>query len=277
MTKKKISLRTKLKRRMMVFAGLTLILILVSLLSPILMPHDPYQTNPLAMKQAPSAEYPFGTDYLGRDVLSRVLLGARTSIFSTLLLVVISFVIGTTVGIICGYYGGIVDNILMRITDILLSLPQLVLAIAVAGILGGSLRNAMIAIGVTSWTTYARLARSHTMRIKNLPYIGSVRMTGCGDLHILLKHVFPNLIGSMLVNATLELGITMISIAGLSFLGLGVAPPAAEWGSMVSEGRAYLQLAPWTVFAPAGAMLVTVMILNYFGECVCDWSNINEV
>lgn len=277
MTKKKISLRTKLKRRMMVFAGLTLLLVLISLLAPVLMPHDPYKTNPLAMKQPPSAEYLFGTDYLGRDVLSRVLLGARTSIFSTLLLVVISFVIGTAIGIICGYYGGIVDNILMRITDILLSLPQLVLAIAVAGILGGSLRNALIAIGVTSWTTYARLARSHTMRIKNLPYIGSVRMTGCGDLHILLKHVFPNLIGSMLVNATLELGITMISIAGLSFLGLGVAPPAAEWGSMVSEGRAYLQLAPWTVFAPAGAMLLTVMVLNYFGECVCDWSNINEV
>ncbi len=277
MKKKKISLTTKLKRKMMVFAVLTAIIILISLLAPVLMPHDPYKTNPLTMKQAPSAEHIFGTDYLGRDVFSRVLLGARTSIFATLLLIVISFVVGTTIGIICGYYGGVVDNILMRITDILLSLPQLVVAIAVAGILGGSLRNALIAIGITSWTTYARLARSHTMRIKNLPYIGSVRMTGCGDLHILLKHVFPNLIGSMLVNATLELGITMISIAGLSFLGLGVAPPAAEWGSMVSEGRAYLQLAPWTVFAPAGAMLLTVMLFNYFGECVCDWANKNEV
>lgn len=165
----------------------------------------------------------------------------------------------------------------MRITDILLSLPQLVLAIAVAGILGGSLINALIAIGITSWTSYARLARSHTMRIKQLPYIDSVRMTGCGDFHILMKHVFPNLIGSMLVNATLEIGTTMLSIAGLSFLGLGVAPPAAEWGSMVSEGRAYLQLAPWTVFAPAASILITVMLFNYFGECVCDLANMNEV
>ena len=269
--------KRKLQRRTLILTIIVAILLLISLAAPMLMTHDPYATDPLAMKQAPSAAHFFGTDYLGRDVFSRVLLGARTSIFATLLLVVISFIIGSVIGIICGYYGGWVDNILMRITDILLSLPQLVLAIAVAGIMGGGLRNALIAIGVTSWTSYARLARSHAMRIKQLPYIDSVRMTGCSDIHILWKHVFPNLIGSMLVNATLEIGTTMLSIAGLSFLGLGVVPPEAEWGSMVSEGRANLQLAPWTVFAPALAIMISVMIFNYFGESVCDLANINEV
>lgn len=276
LTKKQLK-KYNLKRKTYILAAIVIILLLFSIVAPYITPCDPYATDPLNMKSAPSAQHLFGTDYLGRDVFSRVLVGARTSIFATLVLVVISFVIGSAIGIICGYYGGVVDNVLMRITDILLSLPQLVLAIAVAGILGGSLINALIAIGITSWTSYARLARSHTMRIKQLPYIDSVRMTGCGDFHILMKHVFPNLIGSMLVNATLEIGTTMLSIAGLSFLGLGVAPPAAEWGSMVSEGRAYLQLAPWTVFAPAASILITVMLFNYFGECVCDLANMNEV
>ncbi len=276
LTKKQLK-KYNLKRKTYILAAIVIVLLLFSIVAPYITPCDPYATDPLNMKSAPSAQHLFGTDYLGRDVFSRVLVGARTSIFATLVLVVISFVIGSAIGIICGYYGGVVDNVLMRITDILLSLPQLVLAIAVAGILGGSLINALIAIGITSWTSYARLARSHTMRIKQLPYIDSVRMTGCGDFHILMKHVFPNLIGSMLVNATLEIGTTMLSIAGLSFLGLGVAPPAAEWGSMVSEGRAYLQLAPWTVFAPAASILITVMLFNYFGECVCDLANMNEV
>ncbi|MCI8341903.1 MAG: ABC transporter permease [Firmicutes bacterium] len=269
--------KERLKRKAIILGIIVFIVLIISFFAPYFVPKDPYATNAALVRQAPSAEYIFGTDHLGRCVFSRVLQGARTSIFATLMLVIISFIIGTAIGVICGYYGGFVDNILMRITDILLSLPQMVLAIAVAGILGGSLMNALIAIGVTSWTSYARLARSHTMRIKNLPYINACRMTGCSDFHILILHVFPNLIGSMLVNATLEIGTTMLSIAGLSFLGLGVAPPQAEWGSMVSEGRAFLQLAPWTVFAPAIAILLTVMLFNYFGESVCDLANANEV
>lgn len=274
--KKKLQ-KERLKKKVIILGIIVFIILVVSFFAPYLVPHDPYLSNPAMMKQAPNSEFWFGTDYLGRCVFSRVLQGARTSIFATLVLVIISFVIGSTIGIISGYYGGFIDNILMRVTDILLSVPQMVLAIAVAGVLGGSLINALIAIGVTSWTSYARLARSHAMRIKNLPYINSCRMTGCSDLHILLTHVFPNLVGSMLVNATMEIGTTMLSIAGLSFLGLGVAPPKAEWGSMVSEGRSYLQLAPWTVFAPAIAILLTVMLFNYFGESVCDLANSSEV
>jgi len=269
--------KERLKRKTIILGVIVAALLLLSLAAPYLAPNDPYATNAGAIRQAPSAAYLFGTDSLGRCVFSRILQGARTSIFATLMLVIISFFIGTVIGVICGYYGGIVDDILMRITDILLSVPMLVLAVAVAGVLGGSLTNALIAIGVTSWTSYARLARSHAMRIRQLPYINSCRLTGCSDLHILVLHVVPNLIGPMLVNATLEIGTTMLSIAGLSFLGLGVAPPAAEWGSMVSEARSYLQLAPWAVFAPAVAILLTVMLFNYFGESVCDLANANEV
>ena len=275
MSKKQLK-KAALQRKTMILSLIVTVLLVLSFFAPYMTPNDPYKTNALMMKQAPSAQFWFGTDGYGRCIFSRIMAGARTSIFATLALVIISFFIGTSIGIICGYYGGMLDNIIMRITDLLLSLPQLVLAIAIAGILGGSLINTMIAIGFTSWTSYARLARSHAMRIKQLPYINSCRMTGCSDLHILIHHVLPNLLGPMLVNATLEIGSTMLSIAGLSFLGLGVAPPAAEWGSMVSEGRAILQLAPWAVFAPALCILFTVMLFNLFGESVCDLVNMTE-
>lgn len=266
----------KIKRKTIIWGVVVTLVLLFSLIAPYNLPHDPLETNAQIMRQGPSFEHPFGTDNLGRDVLSRLLAGARTSIFTTIMLVIISFFVGTVIGVICGYYGGVLDDLVMRFTDILLSVPQLVLAIAVAGMLGGSLVNTMIAIGITSWTSYARLARSHAMRIRQLPFINACRLTGSSDANIIINHVAPNLIGPMLVNATMEIGTTMLSIAGLSFLGLGVAPPTPEWGAMVSESRSYLQLAPWAVFAPASAILVTVMLFNYFGESVCDLANSKE-
>jgi peptide/nickel transport system permease protein len=266
----------RIKRRTQIWGVIVTLILLLSLIAPYNLPHDPLETNAQAMRQGPSLEHPFGTDNLGRDVLSRLLAGARTSIFATIMLVILSFIVGTFIGVICGYYGGMLDDLVMRFTDILLSVPQLVLAIAVAGMLGGSLINTMIAIGITSWTSYARLARSHAMRIRQLPFINACRLTGSSDANIIMHHVVPNLIGPMLVNATMEIGSTMLSIAGLSFLGLGVAPPTPEWGAMVSESRSYLQLAPWAVFAPALAILVTVMLFNYFGESVCDLANSKE-
>lgn len=266
----------KLKRKTIIWGVVVTLILVLSFLAPYNLPHDPLETNAQIMRQAPSFQHLFGTDNLGRDVLSRLLAGARTSIFATIMLVIISFIVGTVIGVICGYFGGALDDLVMRFTDILLSVPQLVLAIAVAGMLGGSLVNTMIAIGITSWTSYARLARSHAMRIRQLPFINACRLTGCSDAHIIITHVVPNLIGPMLVNATLEIGTTMLSIAGLSFLGLGVAPPTPEWGAMVSESRSYLQLAPWAVFAPALAILLTVMLFNYFGESVCDLASSKE-
>ncbi len=266
----------KLKNKTIIWGVIVTLVLLLSFIAPYFLPSDPLATNSAAMRQAPTFQHLFGTDNLGRDVLSRLMAGARTSIFATIMLVIISFFVGTLIGVICGYYGGVLDDLVMRFTDILLSVPQLVLAIAVAGMLGGSLVNTMIAIGITSWTSYARLARSHAMRIRQLPFINACRLTGSSDANIILTHVVPNLIGPMLVNATLEIGTTMLSIAGLSFLGLGVAPPTPEWGAMVSESRSYLQLAPWAVFAPALAILLTVMLFNYFGESVCDLASSKE-
>lgn len=268
--------KLKMKRKAVIWGVIVTLVLVMSFLAPYFLPQDPLETNALMMRKAPSFQHPFGTDNLGRDVLSRLLAGARTSIFATIMLVIFSFIVGTSVGVVCGYYGGILDDLVMRFTDILLSVPQLVLAIAVAGMLGGSLMNTMIAIGITSWTSYARLARSHAMRIRQLPFINACRLTGTSDAAIIMSHVVPNLVGPMLVNATLEIGSTMLNIAGLSFLGLGVAPPTPEWGAMVSESRSYLQLAPWAVFAPALAILVTVMLFNYFGESVCDLTNAKE-
>ncbi|MBF4695015.1 ABC transporter permease [Fusibacter ferrireducens] len=268
--------KLKMKRKVIIWGVIVSFVLIMSFMAPFFLPQDPLETNALMMRKPPSFEHPLGTDNLGRDVFSRLLAGARTSIFATIMLVIFSFIVGTTIGVVCGYYGGFLDDIVMRFTDILLSVPQLVLAIAVAGMLGGSLVNTLIAIGITSWTSYARLARSHAMRIRQLPFINACRLTGTSDATIIMSHVVPNLVGPMLVNATLEIGSTMLNIAGLSFLGLGVAPPTPEWGAMVSESRNYLQLAPWAVFSPAIAILVTVMLFNYFGESVCDLTNTKE-
>ncbi|HHY29212.1 MAG TPA: ABC transporter permease [Syntrophaceticus sp.] len=266
-----------LKIRVYSFVVLAVLLIVISLLAPYLAPNNPNTTNSAIMNIAPSAEYPCGTDRLGRCVCSRVIMGAQTSILSAIGLVAVSFLIGSVFGMLCGYYGGAIDNIIMRLADVLLAFPQMVLAIAVAGILGGGLLNALIALGITAWTLYARLARSHTMSIKNEPFIAAAKLSGCSDFTILFRHILPNIVGSLLVNATTQIGTTMIGIAGLSFLGLGVIPPNAEWGSMINEARSYIQLAPWTVLAPAIAMVVTIMIFNYLGDSVRDLADVSGV
>lgn len=258
------------KTRVLVFLILALLLMAVSLLAPYLAPNDPNATNAAAQNAAPGEAYPLGADRYGRCVLSRVLAGARTSIFSAVALVAVSGIVGSLLGVLCGYYGGVLDSVVMRLADILLAFPQMVLAIAVAGVLGGGLLNAMLALGVTSWTPYARLARSHTMACKAEPFIAAAKLGGCGDARILLCHILPNIAGPLIVNAATQLGTTMIGIAGLSFLGLGVVPPNAEWGSMINEARSYIQLAPWTVLAPAGATVLTVMIFNCLGDAVRD-------
>ena len=267
MTKRK----RKLKYCMLIAAGAAGILIIIALLSGILAPNDPYATNAAMIRHAPCSEYPFGTDNLGRCVLSRVLVGARTTIAATFFLVAISVVIGICIGMACGYYGGIIDDILMRIADLMLAFPQLVVAIAVAGMLGGGLGGALIALGITMWVSFARLARSHTLFIKNEPYITVAKLQGQGGLRIMLRHIMPNILEPVLINALNQIGTTMIGISGLSFLGLGVVAPQAEWGSMISEARAYIQIAPWAVLFPAAAIVITIVIFNYLGDTVMEY------
>ena len=255
-------MRERKRQKMLVLLALVLALAAFSLAAPLLTPNDPTATSAAHMNEGPSARFPLGTDRYGRCVCSRVMIGARTTIFSAVALVAITFVIGTALGMLAGYYGGVPDTLVMRLADIMLAFPQMVLAIAVAGILGGGMGNAMLAMGVTGWTLYARLARAPVMKLKNAPSVCAARLSACGDGTILLKYLLPSIIGPMAVNAATQLGVMMVGIAGLSFLGIGVQEPYAEWGSMIAQGRAYIQLNPWPVLAPAAATAVTVMLFN---------------
>ena len=275
--KKRAKTRERARRRLIIFLVLAGILVTVSLIAPLLCPNDPNATSAADMNRPPCAEYPFGTDRYGRCVCSRVLMGARTSIFSAVALVGITFVIGTVLGLFAGWYGGAVDTVIMRLADVMLAFPQMVLAIAVAGILGGGMGNAMLAMGITGWTLYARLARAQALALKEEPYVHAARLSGCSGWTIMVKTLLPNLLGPMLVTAATQIGVMMIGIAGLSFLGIGVSEPQAEWGSMINGSRAYLQLAPWAVLAPAIATIITVMIFNYLGDCVRDVLDVGEV
>ena len=265
------------RRRLKLFLVLAGLLMLVSLLAPLLCPNDPNATSSLAMNKPPCAEYPFGTDRYGRCICSRVLMGARTSIFSAVALVGITFAVGTMLGMLSGWYGGVIDALVMRLADVMLAFPQMVLAIAVAGILGGGMGNAMLAMGITGWTLYARLARAQTLALKEEPYVHAARLSGCSGWTIMTKTLLPNILGPILVTAATQIGVMMIGIAGLSFLGIGISEPQAEWGSMINGSRAYLQLAPWAVIAPAVATIITVMIFNYLGDCVRDALDVGEV
>lgn len=263
--------KARLRRRLYIFLTLAALLMLIGLLAPLIVPNDPDATNAAHMNAAPDAEHFFGTDRYGRCVFSRVIMGARTSVFSAVILVAATFVIGTILGMIAGWYGGAADSVIMRIVDIMLAFPQMVLAVAVAGILGGGMVNAMLAMGLSGWTLYARLARAQVIALKKEPFISAARLSGCSDLTIMLHYLLPCMLGSLIVNAATQLGVMMIGIAGLSFLGIGVTEPQAEWGSMINQSRAYMQLAPWATLAPAGATVVTVMVFNCLGDCLRDY------
>lgn len=262
--------REKASRRFYAFLGLALFLIVFSIVARYIAPNDPYATDVTNLNQAPSAEYPFGTDDMGRCVFSRVLYGARTSIFSAMTLVVITFFFGTAVGMLCGYYGGAADRIVMRVIDGIMAFPQMILAIAVAGVLGGGMFNAMLALGFAGWTPYARLARSGVMAIKEDDFVKASRLSGAGGFYIMARHLLPNILGSLLTYATVQIGAVMLGFAGLSFLGIGVTLGQAEWGAMINEARGLLSTAPWTVFYPGLALVITVMIFNFLGDAARD-------
>lgn len=258
------------KRKAVLFLILLVIFLLFTLFGRYLAPHDPYETNLSAALLKPSAEYPFGTDNLGRCIFSRVLEGASASVFSALAVVAVVSVFGTAVGVLAGYLGGAVDTALMKLTTIFQAFPSFVLAVAVAGMLGPGLRNAMISLGIMYWTTYARLARSLVLRIKGETFIQAARLCGAKRRNILVRHVLPHIFSPILITATLDVGNVVLSMAGLSFLGLGVQAPQAEWGQMISTGRAYLQTAPWCILFPSLALFLAVILFNLTGDCVRD-------
>ena len=263
--------RNRIRMKLVLFAVLAATLLLITIFAKYICPYDPYAQDLSQAMQPPSAAHPMGTDTYGRDMLSRVLIGAQTSISSTFALVAIITVFGTIVGIFCGYYGGVVDSVMMRISDICLAFPGLVFAMAVAAILNGGVQNAVIALALISWPKYSRIARSQTLSMKSLPYMQAAQLAGDSALQMILRHVLPNIVGPILVTSMLDIGTMMMEIAGLSFLGLGAQPPVAEWGSMMSSGRSMLQTYPWIVLSPGLAIFVSVVIFNLLGDTIRDY------
>ena len=263
--------KNRIWMKLIVFAGLAAALLLITIFAKYICPYDPYAQDLTQAMQPPSAAHLMGTDTYGRDMLSRVLIGAQTSISSTFALVAIITVFGAVVGIFCGYYGGIVDSVMMRISDVCLAFPGLVFAMAVAAILDGGVRNAVIALALISWPKYSRIARGQTLSIKNLPYMQASQLAGDSVLQMIFRHVLPNIAGPILVTSMLDIGTMMMEIAGLSFLGLGAQPPVAEWGSMMSSGRSMLQTYPWIVLSPGLAIFVSVVIFNLLGDTIRDY------
>ncbi len=263
--------KNHVKGKLLFFVVLAALLLAAAAFAQYICPYDPYAQDLMQAQKPPSLAHPFGTDRYGRDLLSRVLVGSTTSIYATLLLVAVTAAGGTAIGLICGWRGGKTDMILMRISDLFLAFPSLVFALAVAGVLGGGIHNAVIALAVISWPKFARLARGLTLAQKESDYMMAARLSGCTAPKLLFRHMLPNIAGPVLVTAVLDIGTMMMELAGLSFLGLGVKPPMAEWGSMINEGRNLLQVAPWMVLAPGCAIFVTVMIFNLLGDTLRDY------
>lgn len=266
-------IKLDVKKKLIFFGILCVLHLLFSIFSEYLTPYDPYAQDLSIAKQSPSAQHLLGTDRYGRDMLSRVIVGSRASIYSTLLLVVIITVVGTIIGIVCGLSGKVLDTVLMRIADIFLAFPGLVFALAIAGVLGGGLHNAIIALAAVSWPKFARLARSQTLAIKETAFIEASKLSGTGTFKMVFKHIIPNIIGTILVTSVLDIGTMMMELAGLSFLGLGAKPPIAEWGSMMSDARSMLATQPWIVLAPGIAIFISVMIFNLFGDTLRDYAD----
>ncbi|WP_022766309.1 MULTISPECIES: nickel transporter permease [unclassified Butyrivibrio] len=265
--------KNSVRTRLIIFGVLALLLLLASIFAEYLTPYDPYIQDLNNAKAAPTPAHLFGTDRYGRDMLSRVIVGSRASIYSTLLLVAIITAIGTCVGVFCGWHGKFIDVVLMRISDMFLAFPGLVFALAVAGVLGGGLQNAIIALAAISWPKYARIARSQTLAQKETPYLKAAKLSGSSTVKIIFKHILPNIIGPILVTSMLDIGTMMMELAGLSFLGLGAKPPTAEWGSMMSDTRSLLTTAPWVTLSPGFAIFISVMVFNLLGDTIRDYAD----
>ncbi|MBR5649054.1 nickel transporter permease [Pseudobutyrivibrio sp.] len=259
------------KIRLIVFSIFAIGLIAVALFADSLCPYDPYAQDLSQSYQGLSAAHIMGTDAYGRDMFSRVIVGARASILSTLALVFIIALVGTAVGTVSGYIGGKVDAVVMRISDFFLAFPGLVFALAVAALLGGGVLNAIIALAVISWPKYARVARSQTLSLKVSSFVQAAVLAGDNPPQIIFRHILPNIFGPILVTAMLDIGTMTMELAGLSFLGLGAQPPIAEWGSMMSNGRSMLQTYPWVVLSPGLAIFISVVIFNLLGDTVRDY------
>jgi peptide/nickel transport system permease protein len=258
-------------RKVAVFgAAIILVLIVVAIFAPLIAPYDPYQQNLREALQQPSREHLLGTDPFGRDTLSRIIYGTRPSLAVGLVSVGIGALLGMSIGLLGGYFGGIVDTLTMRAIDALMFIPSLILALAIGAALGGGLGNVMISLGIALTPTYARLMRCEVLTVKQAEYVAAGRAIGCRDIRIMLVHILPNTLPPLIVLITLNLGTAILAEAALSFLGLGIAPPGAAWGSMVNDGYRYLLSNPILSFAPGLCIMLVVLAFNLAGDGVRD-------
>jgi peptide/nickel transport system permease protein len=266
-----IALRQFARHRAAV-VGLALgaLVVLSAILAPVISPFNPLKLDISSKLQNPSAEHLLGTDELGRDVLSRILYGARVSIWVGMISVAIAFVLGTPLGLIGGYYGGAIDALIARFLDALLAFPAILLALAIVSALGPSLTNAMLAIGIVFVPQFARVMRAGVLAVKNVEYVQAARAVGASDLYILVRTIFPNGLSPLLVLASVVFADAVVTEAALSFLGLGIQPPTSSWGAMLSNGRLYLQQTPVYAFAAGMALTLTVLSLSLLGDEMRD-------
>jgi len=248
--------------------GLSIILLLIvtAVLAPFIAPHDPILTDLKNRLQPISAVHFFGTDEVGRDIFSRIVFGSRLTLYVVLLVVIIAAPVGIVVGTVSGYIGGIPDKILMRITDIFLSFPKLILALAFVAALGPGIENAVIAIAVTSWPPYARIARAETLTLRHADFIHAIRLQGAGPVRIITRHIMPLCMPSLIVRVTLDMAGIILTAAGLGFLGMGAQPPSPEWGAMTSGGRGYILDYWWLITMPGAAICIVSLAFNLLGD-----------
>ena len=263
-------------KQLIFFLVMAIIIILIAIFAKQIAPKDPLHAVMDKPLHGPDKTNLLGTDILGRDILSRIIYGTRYSLFMTLVLVATVFTLGTILGLLAGYFGGIVDTLIMRLADMMVSVPGIILAIAIAGLLGPSMTNAIIAISSVTWPKYARLSRSMVLKIKKELYIEAAKLTGSKDKDILFKYILPNMLTLMLVTAISDIGALMLEISALSFLGFGAQPPIPEWGAMLNEGRTYLAKAPWLMLYPGMAIVIVVVVFNMLGDNIKDLIDIKE-
>lgn len=246
------------------------VVLLAALIGPAVAPHSPIDGELTRRNEGPSLAHPLGTDFLGRDQLSRVLHGARVSVLAALALMTVTATIGLAVGLTAGFFGGVIDTLLMRLVDIVLAFPSLLLALAVAGMLGPGLQNALIALGAVWWAGFARIVRGEVLAVRERDYVQAAAALGASRRGIILRHVLPNITSPVAVLATLDVGQTVLALAALSFLGLGIQPPGAEWGRMVFDAKPYLDRHPLGMAVPGAVIALTVLGFNLVGDALRD-------
>lgn len=271
-TEKKSSFLSEVfsRKKMLISLLIISVVIILGIIGPWMAPFDPAKPHYGALFHPPSAQHLLGTDNLGRDTFSRLLYGTRITLKVAAFAVLITFVIGTLIGLAAGYVGGFVDNILMRAMDVLLAMPSIILAMAIVAILGPSLTNAMIAVGIAGIPSCARLTRSVTLTIKSLTYVEASHAMGTSNIRIILRQILPNIMSTLLVYITLHIGIAILDTAALSFIGLGAQPPTAEWGTMLARGKEFIGQAWWLVTFPGIAITIVVFAFNIFGDGLRD-------